>query len=305
MQKMHNDGWSVMNIETKWLEDFLVLAEVRSFSKAAQIRNMTQPAFSRRIQSLEDVIGSQLIDRTNVPIALTPTGSVFRISARNLLSQITETVDQIKGLSNLDGQVIKIAAAHSLATRFASELYKIASNEKQSSILNIEAIDVDRAIEALQKGECDILLAFHNELLSLPPYLSLIVGAAKLLPVSACDNEGIPLYKFVDSKSCPYLSYSTNSYMGRQIEKVRSKVNLKVVFSSSMTDLLKTQVLNGNGIAWLPDYSIKQELENNELSIIGSSELVLPISFYAYRYQARLHEAGEKFWNGLTKFTLD
>ena len=68
---------------------------------------------------------------------------------------------------------------------------------------------------------------------------------------------------------------------------------------------LKTQVLNGNGIAWLPDYSIKQELENNELSIIGSSELVLPISFYAYRYQARLHEAGEKFWNGLTKITLD
>lgn len=294
----------VMNIESKWLEDFLILAEVRSFSKAAQIRNMTQPAFSRRIQSLEETVGSQLIDRSNVPISLTPVGSVFRTSARNLMGQITETINHLKGLSNLDGRVIKVAAAHSLANSFASKLHDIASDIIGSSILNIEAIDVDRAIEALQDGECDILLSFHNELLNLPPYLSLLIGEAKLLPVSACDNKGLPLYKFSEEKPCPYLSYSRNSYMGRQIEKVRSKVNLNIVFSSSMTDLLKQQVINGKGIAWLPDYAIEKELETKQLTIIGNYELVLPISFYAYRYQARLHESGERFWNELTKLQV-
>ncbi len=294
-----------MNIESKWLEDFLILAEVRSFSKAAQIRNMTQPAFSRRIQSLEETVGSQLIDRSNVPIGLTPIGSVFRTSARNLLGQITETIDQLKGLSNLDGRVIKVAAAHSLAASLAAELYEIASGIKESSILNIEAIDVDRAIEALQDGECDILLSFHNDLLNLPPYLSLLIGEAKLLPVSACDGEGLPLYKFSEEKPCPYLSYSSNSYMGRQIEKVRSKVNLNVVFSSSMTDLLKQQVINGKGIAWLPDYTIEKELATKQLTIIGGSELILPISFYVYRYQARLHESGERFWNKLVELKID
>ena len=39
-------------METKWLEDFVSLAETRSFSRSAQLRRVTQPAFSRRIQAL-------------------------------------------------------------------------------------------------------------------------------------------------------------------------------------------------------------------------------------------------------------
>ncbi len=39
-------------METKWLEDFVSLAETRSFSRSAQLRHVTQPAFSRRIQAL-------------------------------------------------------------------------------------------------------------------------------------------------------------------------------------------------------------------------------------------------------------
>ena len=40
-------------VETKWLEDFVSLAETHSFSRSAQLRHVTQPAFSRRIQALE------------------------------------------------------------------------------------------------------------------------------------------------------------------------------------------------------------------------------------------------------------
>ena len=40
-------------METKWLEDFVSLAETHSFSRSAQLRHVTQPAFSRRIQALE------------------------------------------------------------------------------------------------------------------------------------------------------------------------------------------------------------------------------------------------------------
>jgi DNA-binding transcriptional LysR family regulator len=47
-------------METKWLEDFVSLADTRSFSRSAQLRHVTQPAFSRRIQSLEMVQGLQL-----------------------------------------------------------------------------------------------------------------------------------------------------------------------------------------------------------------------------------------------------
>ena len=67
---------------------------------------------------------------------------------------------------------------------------------------------------------------------------------------------------------------------------------------------IRDRVINGKGIAWLPDYAIEKELETKQLTIIGNYELVLPISFYAYRYQARLHESGERFWNELAKLQV-
>ena len=63
-----------MNLETKWLEDFVALAATRSFSQAAQRRFVTQPAFSRRIRSLEEALGLQLINRSRTPIELTEAG---------------------------------------------------------------------------------------------------------------------------------------------------------------------------------------------------------------------------------------
>jgi len=51
-------------MDTKWLEDFISLAETGSFSRSAEMRHVTQPAFSRRIQSLESWLGTDLIDRT-------------------------------------------------------------------------------------------------------------------------------------------------------------------------------------------------------------------------------------------------
>ena len=54
-------------METKWLEDFVSLAETRSFSRSAHLRHVTQPAFSRRIQALEAWAGIDLVDRSSYP----------------------------------------------------------------------------------------------------------------------------------------------------------------------------------------------------------------------------------------------
>ena len=56
-------------VDQKLLEDFLSLCRHRSFSHAAQERNVTQPAFSRRIRALEEWLGVVLFDRTALPVA--------------------------------------------------------------------------------------------------------------------------------------------------------------------------------------------------------------------------------------------
>src|SRR5699024_11951572 len=81
----------VVNLETKWLEDFVALANTRSFSSSARQRHVTQPAFSRRIRSLEQAVGVTLVDRSTTPVGLTPEGQLFLVTARNLVEQLSES----------------------------------------------------------------------------------------------------------------------------------------------------------------------------------------------------------------------
>ena len=61
-------------MELYWLQDFLALVRTSSFSKAAMERHVTQSAFSRRIQALEDWVGTPLFDRSARPVELTAAG---------------------------------------------------------------------------------------------------------------------------------------------------------------------------------------------------------------------------------------
>ena len=73
-----------------WLDDFLALAASGNFSRAADERHMTQPAFSRRIRALEEWLGAELFDRSSQPAKLTPAGEWFRTAAHDLQARIAQ-----------------------------------------------------------------------------------------------------------------------------------------------------------------------------------------------------------------------
>ena len=89
-------------METKWLEDFVSLAETRSFSRSAQLRHVTQPAFSRRIQALEAWAGTDLVDRSSYPTRLTPAGKTRYEQALEILPEFAKYLPQER-----DGKVIR------------------------------------------------------------------------------------------------------------------------------------------------------------------------------------------------------
>ena len=64
-------------MQLKWLEDFIALAQERSFTRAAEIRHVTHPAFGRRIQALEAWAGTALVERSGGPVKLPPAGQAF------------------------------------------------------------------------------------------------------------------------------------------------------------------------------------------------------------------------------------
>ena len=112
---MDDCGAILHNIETKWLYDFLTLEKCRNFSQAAVSRNVSQPAFSRRIRALEQAIGVELFNRQVTPLQLSEQGKIFHSQIRHLLQQLESNLAELRGGSDYAQRKIKIAAAHSLS----------------------------------------------------------------------------------------------------------------------------------------------------------------------------------------------
>ena len=85
-------------MQTAWLEDFVALAATRSFSRAAEQRHLTQPAFGRRIRSLEQWAGTALVQTSRAPVVLTAAGDRLVQYAVDAIQALAQTRDDLKGL---------------------------------------------------------------------------------------------------------------------------------------------------------------------------------------------------------------
>ncbi len=114
--------------------DFLTTEKCRNF-RAAVSRNVSQPAFSRRIRALEQAIGVELFNRRVTPLQLSEQGKIFHSQIRHLLQQLENNLAELRGGSDYAQRKIKIAAARSLS----SVCYRPLSARCRRSLQAIEA----------------------------------------------------------------------------------------------------------------------------------------------------------------------
>ena len=258
-----------MNLESKWLEDFSALAATRSFSQAAERRFVTQPAFSRRIRSLEAALGLQLVNRSRTPIELTEAGQLFLVTARTVVDQLGEILRHLHHLEGGQGEVIQVAAAHSLASGFFPRWVAQLRNDGLNIATRLVATNVGDAVHALREGGCDLMLAFYDPDAALQMdaeiFPSLHMGNTEMVPVCAVGADGRPMFDLEGESSVPLLAYTAGAFLGRSV------------------NLLKSMALEGMGIAWVPRLSMRGELERGELAICGGSQWHVPLEIRLYR----------------------
>jgi DNA-binding transcriptional LysR family regulator len=278
-----------MNLESKWLEDFSALASTRSFSQAAERRFVTQPAFSRRIRSLEAALGLTLVNRSRTPIELTEAGQLFLVTARTVVDQLSEVLRHLHHLEGGQGEVIQVAAAHSLASGFFPRWVAQLRNDGLNIATRLVATNVGDAVHALREGGCDLMLAFYDPDAALQMdaeiFPSLHMGTTEMLPVCAVGADGNALFDLEGDTSVPLLAYSAGAFLGRSVNLLLRQRNLRytTVYETAMADSLKSMALEGMGIAWVPRLSMRGELERGELMICGGSQWHVPLEIRLYR----------------------
>ncbi len=289
-------------VETKWFEDFVSLAETRSFSRSAQLRHVTQPAFSRRIQSLEAWAGIDLVDRSSYPTRLTAAGQTLHVQALEILGALQATRNMMRGHKAAGHDMIEFAVPHSLAFNFFPAWVTDLRHRFGALKSRLIALNVHDAVMHLVEGSCDLLLAYHHPSQPLPlnpeRYQMLSLGSETLAAYAKADTQGRPLFSLPAPASdpVPFLGYSEGAYLGRLVEVITKAstelLRLEPIYETDMAEGLKVMAIEGHGLAFLPASSVRAELQARRLvraAPVGQCEVEMDIRLYRERPEFSRH----------------
>ena len=264
-------------LDLEWLEDFLALSETGNFSRAAQVRNIAQPAFSRHIRSLEEWAGVPLVDRTQHPASVTPAGEVILSTARDVVLRLSQAHTQANEVHDQAGQSLRFAATHVLSLAFFPGWLQRIEQQLSTQLGPIHMVsDSFKACEELLlHRRVQFLLCYGHPAvptrLLAPDFEFACVGTDRLIPVSAPGPTGGPQHPIRSANDMPVamLAYSDASWLGQimrvRMHKVYDPMRFKPVVTSHHTGLLKNLALAGRGLAWLPQSLVNAELADGRL----------------------------------------
>ena len=294
-----------MFMNLSWLEDFLALAESGNFSRAAEQRHMTQPAFSRRIRAFEEWLGVALFDRSSHPVTLTDAGRWMNTVATEILSRASRLPDEARAIAGANAATLRLAATHALSFTFLPAWLR--SLESKTPIGPIQlASDVAAHCEALLiQGRVQFFLCHAHPLvphqLSPDEFRSVVVGHDQLLPVAAAAAGDRPLFRLAaGTKRLPLLAYSEESGIGRVVRALRAealhKIHAEPVFTAHLATALKSMALDGRGIAFLPQSLIGEELRQRRLVEAAPKSWRVEVEIRLFRRLPSEPSAAEALW---------
>jgi DNA-binding transcriptional LysR family regulator len=287
-----------------WLEDFLAVILEGGFSRAADRRSISQPAFSRRIKLLEEWVGAPLFDRGTHTVELTPAGERFKPFAEDILRQLETARRDAASASQAATETLLFASTHALAlTFFPPWLRHLERIEPLMTSVQLTAETMVGCEQLMIDGRAQFLLCHHHPAastrLASGRFRSIQLGEDVLVPVCAPSLASLNVLA-----SGPYLAYSSASGMGRILAAAwedSGKYPLpEPAFSSHLATVLATMARDGRGLAWSPLSLVDEDLATGRLVKVGRPCDEVPIAIYLFRAKARQTQAAERFWARLS-----
>ncbi|MFW0754743.1 LysR family transcriptional regulator [Pseudomonas sp. H11T01] len=289
-------------MELVWLEDFAALAEYGSFVRAAEARHVTQPAFSRRVRSLENWMGVELFVRTPQGATLTEAGKQILPSVQEAASRLYRMRGEAQEVAGKAAKTLQFAATHSLSFTFFPRWIRNAEKGTPIEAVRLHSDSMVVCEQMLVQGQVQFLLCHRHP--DVPPlfvpdqFVSKKVGEDVLIPLAgASANFG------TSPASLPYLAYTQESGLGRIVaHRLQGKedfLHLKPLFSSHLAAVLMSMALESKGVAWLPKSLTEQEVIDGRLVRALDESWDIPLEIHLTRPLAPISPFAEAFWAGL------
>jgi len=279
----------------EWIEDILAIVRSGSLNRAAEKRFLTQPAFSRRIRSIEEYVGVELVDRSRKPAQLRPAILDQRERLEGLAAELRDLIHDLRQNERQAANRIVIACQHAITTSIAPRLVKRIDDDAEISV-RLRSENRAECLALLITKQADLTLTYRFPDERLPVGSDFLeempLGQEWLVPVFSPLH--MPLLRAaMDKGIAPIIAYPTDVFFGEVLSRealpeLRAERVVRERAETALTLAALQLAREGVGVAWVPQSLAADEVQSGRLAELAEPFRAVALSLFAVRL------AGEK-----------
>lgn len=243
----------------------LTVARVGSFTRAAVELDLSQPALSRQVISLEQALGVKLFERVGRTVRLTPLGEELMSRAGPLLEELSRVTSNLSATNGASSGRVRLGASESVAVNSLPSIlrpYLVANRRVQ---LKLICRTSERLPDMVANGELDLAVcAVEFD----PPGLNCKKlwneEMVLVLPIGHA-NHSRTITSYVNEE---FILLPPSTVTRRILDRSLAEkgIELKIALEHDSPEVIKSMVLAGLGLAILPDSCVRKETRRGELA---------------------------------------
>ncbi len=234
---------------------FLAVAELQSFSLAAERLHITQPAVSKRIRQLEENMQTTLFDRIGKKSILTPNGLALMPHAEQILLEIKTYKARLEREHDQPSGILSLATSHHVGLHRLPQVLRDFKIEYPQVDLDLHFMDSEDACIAVSKNEIELAIVTLPEILD--ERLNLEPIWIDLLQVVLAPDHPLSCLSEINSDQLldyPAILPSTGTFTRKIINQyfATAKGSMKIILETNYLETIKVMVSANLGWSMLP-----------------------------------------------------
>jgi len=291
----------------QYLKVFVTVAEKKNFSRAAEELHMTQPAVSQHIRTLEEELGTRLLERSNKFVYLNKAGEIVYKHAKEILGLYTKMQSAVDDIKNKAIGPISIGASFTFGEYILPRIIaKLQSRYSQiKPMINIHNSKI--ITDLVKNHQLDI--GIIEGLVKETQLTTEVVFEDKMWVVASYDHHLVQKERditFFDLENETWILREEGSGTRESVENFFQKYKITPAnfFEFGSTQLIKESVEAGLGISLLSSWAIEKDLKHNYLAIVKIKELPFKRNFSIITHSPYHTKALTLFIDTLHEFLL-
>lgn len=267
---------------TDHLVALVTVARLGSFTRAAVELELSQPALSRQIIGLQRTLGVKLFERVGRSVRLTPAGEELVSRADPLLEELGRVTSNLTAISGTAAGRVRLGASESVAVNSLPAILRAYLQANRRVQLRLVCRGSDKLPEMIAHGELDLAVCpVENQ------------DAHDGLTCTRLWDEEMVLVLPINhpGRSRTIASYVNEDFIllppGTETRRILDRalgersIELRAVLEHESTEVIKSMVMAGLGLAILPEPNVRKEARRGELAVLPLSDLKISRTIHA------------------------